>query len=172
MNKIKKIIKKSVENSLEFVKPLGQLGSADSVASQLLGKPQKTQIGDIESKGGNEVSNYLKNVGDPNINPEEVKKKDAEKVSSKIQDYRKSLQLNDSMVSHLRIPNLAEYRKAKKGIYYEILEEKEEAERQKKAATAQTPLVVPTSKATRGGSRSKITKESSSFESNRNRKTQ
>ncbi|OGG16698.1 hypothetical protein A3D77_02970 [Candidatus Gottesmanbacteria bacterium RIFCSPHIGHO2_02_FULL_39_11] len=168
MSKIKNVLKKSVENSLEFVKPLGQVASADAVASQLLGKKQG---GNIEPKDGSEVTSYLKNVGDPDVNPEEVQKKDAKKVSSKIQDYRKSLQLNDSTVSHLRIPNLKEYRKAK-GIYYDLLKEREDKESEKQAAQQNSPLVVPTSRPSRGGRKNKVIQEQSSIESNRNRKTQ
>jgi hypothetical protein len=165
--KAKSVVKKTLENSLEFVKPLGQLGSADAAASQLTGH----KIAEIQPSGKSDVGDYLKNLSDTPLTPEQVAAK-KQQDDVKIQDFRKALDPQTGIASHLRIPDLRNHRDPKKGRYFEMIKEQEEAEKVKQMQQGGKEFVVPTSKPARGSLSGKIKRQESSMETKQSRKTQ
>ena len=138
MGKAKKIIGKIIGGGFEAVregvKEVAQTVSPGALLEQALGTQKQT----------NEMGDYLKNIGDPNLTGDKLKAREGEfktEDQKKLEAARKMLALQGGLPAHMRLPEkektLSPYEQSMKD-----LEQKKAAEveaRKKQQASAPAP---------------------------------
>lgn len=99
MSKTKRIIKGILEGGLEVVKD-----SAKQVASTV--SPTALLESAFGAKKGNEVTQYLQNLSDPNLSPQQLKEKAVQMAEKDEKELEKARALLTTIPTHMKVaPN-------------------------------------------------------------------
>lgn len=138
MSKVKKIISDIAEAGLEVVKDsakqIGQTVSPDKLLESVIGP----------KKSSNEFSEYLKNLGNPDLSQEELEEQKKKFEKDKEDELEKARRVLRGEPAHMKLPPKQEEERPYEKTWQEEEQKKALAvEAQKKQAQ---PLVIPKSK--------------------------
>lgn len=154
---IKNIVKKIGEESAEFIKDSARQVGKTISPTEMLKQATGTQ--------NNEFSDYLKNLSDKDLTPQQLELKQKEQTRKDEEEAKKLRLFLQSTPTHLRSAQKPEAPRPYEAAMEQERKKAEAVEAQKKQ---QQPLSMPTSKQSRGMLGAKKKPKSSDFEAGKN----